>query len=61
MHISEEDYRTIEEQITSESSPVGIDAKKTHVMILAKLESLEQRLARIEEQLQSRNAPLPGK
>ena len=56
-----QDFERIAAEIASDDSPVGIDAKKTHVMILAKLESLEQRLARIEEQLQSRNAPLPGK
>ncbi len=45
------EYERIAAEITSDDSPVGIDAKKTHVMILAKLEGLERRLARIEEQL----------
>ncbi len=45
------DLERIEAEIASDDSPVGIDAKKTHVMILAKLESLERRMARIEERL----------
>lgn len=47
--ISAEDFRRIAEQITSDDSPVGIDAKKTHVLILDKLVKIEQRLARLEE------------
>lgn len=43
------DYERIEQLITSDDSPVGIDAKKTHVMILMKLESIERRLAALEE------------
>jgi hypothetical protein len=37
--------------IRSEESPVGIDAAKTHVIILQKLLALERRLDRIEERL----------
>ncbi len=48
------DFERIAAEIASDDSPVGIDAKKTHVMILAKLESLERRLTRIEEQLAER-------
>ncbi|GAB4546303.1 MAG: hypothetical protein Tsb0013_05020 [Phycisphaerales bacterium] len=44
----EADYQRIEREIASDDSPVGIDAKKTHVMILAKLESIERRLDRLE-------------
>ena len=40
----------IERQIASDDSPVGIDAKKTHVMILRMLERIEARLDRIEAQ-----------
>ncbi len=42
------DYGEIEELITSEDSPVGIDAKKTHVIIIHKLMQIEQRLDRLE-------------
>ena len=45
---STEDYRRIAREIASDASPVGIDAKKTHVMILHKLEQIERRLAALE-------------
>lgn len=41
-------YERIASEITSADSPVGIDAKKTHVMILHKLIEIERRLARLE-------------
>jgi hypothetical protein len=41
-------YAELEELIASADSPVGIDAKKTHILILHKLEQIERRLARIE-------------
>ena len=43
-----EDYARIEREIASDDSPVGIDAKKTHVLILSKLEAIERRLAALE-------------
>ena len=46
--ISPEEYAEIERMIGDESSPVGIDAKKTHVIILHKLIGLERRIARLE-------------
>lgn len=46
--ISPEAYREIEAEIASDQSPVGIDAKKTHVLILHKLMQIEQRLAALE-------------
>jgi hypothetical protein len=52
--MDEETYRRIEEMITSDDSPVGIDARKTHVLILGKLEQIEARLARLEEALGGR-------
>ncbi len=51
LDISENDYRRIEELIASEESPVGIDAKKTHVLILDKLLRIEKRLERLESLL----------
>ncbi len=42
------DYVEIEELIASEASPVGIDAKKTHVIIIHKLLQIEERLERLE-------------
>ena len=41
-------YDEIAEIIHSDASPVGIDAKKTHVLILSKLEAIERRLAALE-------------
>ena len=46
--IPKEEYDRIERMIEDERSPVGIDAKKTHIIILHKLISLERRLARLE-------------
>ena len=42
------EYSEIEELIASEDSPVGIDAKKTHVIIIHKLLQIEERLAKLE-------------
>ncbi len=41
-------YAELEELITSADSPVGIDAKKTHIIILHKLVQIEERLARLQ-------------
>ncbi len=39
----------IEKVITSEDSPVGIDAKKTHIIIINKLVEIEKRLDTLEK------------
>jgi hypothetical protein len=54
MQIPQDAYRAIEKEIASAESPVGIDAKKTHVMILHHLKQIEERLARIETALRAR-------
>ncbi len=41
-------YAALEELIASAESPVGIDAKKTHIIILHKLVQIEERLGRLE-------------
>lgn len=46
--IPDDVYREIEAQIASDDSPVGIDAKKTHIVILHKLLEIERRLERLE-------------
>lgn len=46
--MDESTYQRLEAEIASDDSPVGIDAKKTHVMILAKLESIDRRLDALE-------------
>ena len=47
--ITDEQYRALEQEIASDNSPVGIDAKKTHILILHKLIEIERRLARLED------------
>lgn len=39
----------IENVISSKDSPVGIDAKKTHVIIINKLVEIEKRLSELEK------------
>ncbi len=39
-----EQYEAIAKEIHSDTSPVGIDAKKTHILILQKLTQIEERL-----------------
>lgn len=51
--IDKETYNEIAEIIHSDQSPVGIDAKKTHILILQKLQELNERMERIEEQLKN--------
>ena len=49
--IPPDEYREIDRRIASESSPVGIDAKETHIIIIAKLAEIERRLKSIERRL----------
>lgn len=44
-------YEEIAEVIHSDKSPVGIDAKKTHILILNKLQELCDRMERIEQHI----------
>lgn len=44
-------YEQIAQLIGSDQSPVGIDAKKTHILILNKLQELTERMERIEQKL----------
>ena len=48
LKISEEEYQEILNEIKSDDSPVGIDAGKTHVLILQKLMNIEKRLEALE-------------
>ena len=47
-------YAEIAKRIHSDTSPVGIDAKKTHVLILAKLEEIEKQLSELKEAVKSK-------
>ena len=51
LEIDAAEYEKIAAIIHSDSSPVGIDAKKTHILILSKLQELSDRLEKIEEKL----------
>ena len=47
--IPKNEYDEIEKTIGDDTSPVGINAKKTHILILHKLISIEKRLERLEK------------
>lgn len=51
LNIPKKEFEDILEQIRSEDSPVGIDAGKTHVLILYKLQQLEHRIHAIEQKI----------
>ena len=53
MEIKKEIYDEIAELIHSDSSPVGIDAKKTHILIIHKLNQIEKRLEELEKKLEN--------
>jgi len=49
LEVDDEKKAQIEKVITSEDSPVGIDAKKTHIIIINKLVEIEKRLDSIQK------------
>ena len=49
MEVPKAAYNRILAEIASDESPVGIDAKKTHVIILHKLMEIERRIGRLEK------------
>lgn len=49
------DFDALARAIASADSPVGIDAKKTHVIILHLLLDLQRRIDRIEARLEARS------
>ena len=51
MNVPKDAYDRILKEIESDKSPVGIDAKHTHILILHKLLEIEARLTRIEQEL----------
>lgn len=51
MQIDPNQYEKIAKEIHSDSSPVGIDAKKTHILILDMLMNIDERLKKIEDRL----------
>jgi hypothetical protein len=51
MNIPKDRYEAIAREIESADSPVGIDAKKTHVIIIHKLLEIERRVEEMEQKL----------
>ena len=51
MDVPQDTYDRILKEIESEKSPVGIDAKHAHIIIIHKLLEIEARLTRIEQEL----------
>ena len=49
LEVDNEKREEIGKIISSEDSPVGIDAKKTHIIIINKLLEIEKRLDRLEK------------
>ncbi|MEX0648484.1 MAG: hypothetical protein WEA56_03405 [Balneolaceae bacterium] len=49
--IPEQDFKKIEEIIGSDESVVGIDAKKTHIIIIHMLQKIEDKLDQMEQRL----------
>jgi len=49
LEVDDDKKTEIEKVIASEDSPVGIDAKKTHIIIINKLVEIEKRLDRLEK------------
>ena len=48
------DEEAVAVEIANPDSPVGIDAQKTHLMILRELHALHRRLDRIEARLDNK-------
>ena len=48
LEVDDQKKTEIENIISSQDSPVGIDAKKTHVIIINKLLEIEKRLDKLE-------------
>jgi hypothetical protein len=51
MQIPSGEAERIGREIASESSPVGIDARKTHVIIIHMLEDIQRRLADLDRRI----------
>lgn len=51
LKVEKEIFDAIAAEIYSADSPVGIDAQKTHVIILKKLMDIEKRLKALEEKV----------
>lgn len=50
--IEQDDYDRIRDLIANPESPVGIDATRTHVIIIRLLEDIQLRLQKLDERLE---------
>jgi len=55
LEVDKKTFDEIAKVIHSDNSPVGIDAKKTHILILNALSNLNKKMDRIEAQLKELN------
>lgn len=55
MEIDQNTYDEIEAMINCDKSPVGIDAKKTHIIIIQKLMDIQKRLDQVEKKLEAKD------
>lgn len=55
LKVAQSTFDAIANEIHNDQSPVGIDAKKTHIIILDKLLQLEERLKQIEAKLEAKD------
>ena len=53
LNIEKETYQKSASMIERDTSPVGIDAKKTHIIILKLLSDILEKLDRIEQKISS--------
>jgi hypothetical protein len=51
MDANSQQYQEIAALIHSDNSPVGIDAKKTHILIIQLLQEIQARLETLEQRL----------
>ena len=52
MNFPENQYKEIEKLIASDESVVGIDAKKTHIIIIHMLQEIQSKLVELENRLE---------
>lgn len=53
LHITEQEYENLAQEIASDQSVVGIDAKKTHILILHLLIKMQERINRLEQKVEA--------
>lgn len=61
MKLTDNQYREIEKLIESEESVVGIDAKKTHIIIIHLLQQMNDKLKQLETRIDELESGLSRK